>query len=80
VTSVDSYGDGPIQRQMTSFRGDVVSGNSGGPVVDGSGRVRTTVFAATVDAANREGLGVPNEAVRAALRGAGDEVGTGPCL
>lgn len=79
VTSQDSYGDGPIQRLMTSFRADVAQGNSGGPVVDGEGRVQTTVFAATVDATPSEGLGVPNERVRRALRGAGDEVDTGPC-
>jgi len=79
VTSQDSYGDGPIQRLMTSFRAEVAQGNSGGPVVDGEGRVQTTVFAATVDATPSEGLGVPNERVRRALRGAGDEVDTGPC-
>jgi S1-C subfamily serine protease len=80
VTSENSYGDGPIQRTMTSFRGDVISGNSGGPLVDGDGRVQTTVFAATVDAERTEGLGVPNDAVRGALAGPGAEVGTGPCL
>jgi S1-C subfamily serine protease len=81
VTSVDSYGEGPIQREMTSFRGEVISGNSGGPMVDGDGRVRTTVFAATVDAEHREGLGVPNDLVRDAVDAAGsDEVSTGDCL
>lgn len=81
VTSVDSYGNGPIQREMTSFRGEVVSGNSGGPVVDGDGRVLTTVFAATVDAEQREGLGIPNDLVEDALDGAGpEETGTGGCL
>lgn len=79
VTSEDSYGNGPIQRLMTSFRADVQQGNSGGPVVDGEGRVQTTVFAATVDASPAEGLGVPNERVRAVLRGAGSEVDTGSC-
>jgi hypothetical protein len=53
-------------------------------VVDGHGRVQTTVFAATVDAERTEGLGVPNDSVRDALAGAGapggTEVGTGPCL
>jgi len=81
VTSVDSYGEGPIRREMTSFRGEVASGNSGGPFVDGDGRVRTTVFAATVDAEHREGLGIPNDLVTAALGVAGtDAAGTGPCL
>jgi S1-C subfamily serine protease len=81
VSSVDSYGNGPVQREMTSFRGDVISGNSGGPVVDGAGRVRTTVFAATVDSEHREGLGVPNDVVREVVGSAGeDEVSTGDCL
>lgn len=80
VTSEDSYGNGPIQRQMTSFRADVAQGNSGGPVVDGEGRVQTTVFAATVNETPAEGLGVPNQRVRAVLDGIGGaEVDTGPC-
>ena len=36
VTSEDSYGSGPIQREMTSFRGEVRSGNSGGTGGDAS--------------------------------------------
>lgn len=79
VTSQDSYGRGPIQRTMTSFRGDVMSGNSGGPFVDGEGRVATTVFAATVDAERSQGLGVPNAVVRDTLDSAAGPVGTGPC-
>jgi hypothetical protein len=43
--------------------------------------VRTTVYAATVASAHREGLGVPNDIVRDAVRSAGDdEVSTGACL
>lgn len=80
VTSQDSYGHGPIQRTMTSFRGNVISGNSGGPLVDGRGRVLTTVFAATVDAERSEGLGVPSSAVRKVIDGAAERVGTGPCI
>ena len=79
VTSEDSYGNGPIQREMTSFRGAVIAGNSGGPVVDGRGRVQTTVFAATVDSARSEGLGVPNAAVRDAVAAAGAPTTSGPC-
>ena len=79
VTSEDSYGNGPIQRRMTSFRGDVIAGNSGGPVIDGDGRVQTTVFAATVDSSRSEGLGVPNAAVRQALESAGAPTDSGPC-
>jgi S1-C subfamily serine protease len=79
VTSQDSYGDGPIQREMTSFRADVQAGNSGGPIVDGRGRVQATVFAATVDVTPSEGLAVPNDRVRKVLGDAGAEVDTGAC-
>lgn len=79
VRSQDSYGRGPIERKMTSFRGEVIPGNSGGPVVDGDGRVMTTVFASAVGSDPEEGLGVPNGIVRRALSGSDQEVGTGPC-
>ena len=45
--SEDSYGRGPIRRPITSLRGSVRSGNSGGPLVDSRGQVLGTVFAAT---------------------------------
>lgn len=79
VISQDSYGDGPVQRQMTPFRGEVRSGNSGGPVVDESGDVLTTVFAAAKDRGPPSGLGVPRDIVAAALSGPLHPTGTGPC-
>ncbi len=81
VTSQDAYGRGPVRRAMTPIRGLVRSGNSGGPVVDGRGRVVTTVFAATTGGGPRAGYGVPNAVVRGALgRAAGGRVDTGPCV
>ncbi|HKH13383.1 MAG TPA: MarP family serine protease [Solirubrobacterales bacterium] len=79
VISQDSYGRGPVQREMMPFRGEVRSGNSGGPVVDGSGDVLTTVFAAAKDNGPPGGLGVPNEVVGSALSGPLRPSGTGPC-
>jgi Trypsin-like peptidase domain/Colicin V production protein len=79
VISQDSYGRGPIQREMTPFRGQVRSGNSGGPVVDGAGRVLTTVFAAAKGKGPPGGLGVPDRIVRRALNGNLRPTGTGPC-
>src|SRR3954452_1783983 len=79
VISQDSYGRGPIQRQMTPFRGEVRSGNSGGPVVDGSGHVLTTVFASAKDKGPPGGLGVPNDIVGSALSGPLRPSTTGPC-
>jgi S1-C subfamily serine protease len=61
------------------MRGLVRSGNSGGPVVDGAGRVVTTVFASSVSGGTRAGYGVPDSVVRAALDKVGGPVGTGPC-
>ncbi|HZH25059.1 MAG TPA: MarP family serine protease [Solirubrobacteraceae bacterium] len=78
VQSSDAYGRGPVQRSMTALRGLVRSGNSGGPMVDGDGRVVTTIFAATTSGA-RGGYGVPNTVVARALPRAGGPVSTGPC-
>jgi hypothetical protein len=78
VISEDSYGRGPIRRSISSLRGAVRSGNSGGPVVDAQGRVLGTVFAATTYG-NPGGFAIPDETVRAALRKVDSEVDTGPC-
>jgi hypothetical protein len=79
VMSQDSYGRGPLRREMTSFRGEVRSGNSGGPLVDAQGRVLTTVFGAEQDGRQPGGLGVPNSVARAALERKLEPTGTGPC-
>jgi Trypsin-like peptidase domain/Colicin V production protein len=78
VLTQDSYGRGPVQRMITSIRGLVRHGNSGGPVVDGSGRVVATVFAAAT-ARGRAGYGVPDSVVKSALGRARGAVDTGPC-
>jgi S1-C subfamily serine protease len=78
VVSQDAYGRGPVRREITSLRGAVRSGNSGGPMVDGQGRVVTTIFAATINGP-RGGYGVPNAIVRDALGSTGGPVDTGPC-
>jgi S1-C subfamily serine protease len=80
VITQDAYGNGPVRRSITSLRGAVRSGNSGGPMVDARGRVVTTVFAATTSGP-RGGFGVPNAVVRATLRRAqsSNGVSTGPC-
>jgi S1-C subfamily serine protease len=77
--SQDAYGRGPLRRKITTMRGRVRSGNSGGPVVDGEGRVLTTVFASSVARGERAGYGVPDSVVADALARARETVGTGPC-
>jgi S1-C subfamily serine protease len=79
VISQDAYGRGPVRRPITSVRGLVRSGNSGGPMVDASGRVVTTIFAASVSDGGRSGFGVPDSIVRDALGRTGGPVDTGPC-
>ena len=78
VITDDAYGRGPVTRSVTTLRGVVQHGNSGGPAVDGRGRVRTTVFAQRVGAEG--GYGVPVRAVRDALAHVVHEVSPGPCV
>ena len=79
VTSQDSYGRGPVRRAMTPFRAEVRGGNSGGPVVDAAGDVVATVFAASLGAGPKTGLGVPNRVVSRALSCPLEPTDTGPC-
>jgi S1-C subfamily serine protease len=76
--SDDSYGVGPVRRSITSLRGEVRSGNSGGPLVDDRGRVLGTVFAATTTG-TPGGFAVPDAIVETALREPLAPVDTGPC-
>jgi hypothetical protein len=78
VVTQDAYGRGPVERPITSLRGRVQPGNSGGPAVDRSGRVLATIFA-TATSRKRTGYGVPDSLVRDALRRARGTVDTGPC-
>lgn len=77
VLSRDARGE-RVLRTITSLRGAVRQGNSGGPAVDERGSVETTVFAARVG--SDSGYGVPTTAVRQALARAGGQVSTGDCV
>jgi S1-C subfamily serine protease len=85
VLTQDAYGRGPVSRLLTPLRGEVRPGNSGGPVVDGSGGVLTTVFASTIGGSSPAGYGVANQTVASVLaqaiarERAGGAVSTGPC-
>jgi S1-C subfamily serine protease len=79
VLSEDAYGRGPISRRITSLRGDVRRGNSGGPVVDSSGRVVGTVFATRLEGG--AGYAVPPDVVSDAIgRARSGPVSTGDCV
>jgi uncharacterized membrane protein required for colicin V production len=80
VLTDNAYGQGPVHRLLTPLRGLVRPGNSGGPLVDGSGAVLTTVFAGTVGGRPAGGYGVANATVVRILADAGSgAVSTGPC-
>jgi S1-C subfamily serine protease len=81
VSTEDAYGNGPVLRSITSLRGLVRPGNSGGPVVDASGRVLGTVFA-SITGAGGGGFAVPNDKVAAQLakaRSRSTPVSSGAC-
>ncbi len=86
VSTEDAYGNGPVTRTITSLRGRVRPGNSGGPMVDATGRVLATVFAAitgpSAAAHGPGGFAVPGDLVRAQLAAARSRPGsvsTGQC-
>jgi S1-C subfamily serine protease len=79
VSTQNAYGEGSVSRLLTPLRGLVRPGNSGGPVVDGTGAVLTTVFAGTTGAGPSGGYGVANATVVRELEHADGPVGTGPC-
>jgi S1-C subfamily serine protease len=78
TVSEDSYGNGPIDRTIVALRGQVRSGNSGGPLVDERGQVVGTVFAATTSG-NAGGFAVPAEDVREALAHTVEAASTRDC-
>ncbi len=67
-----------MTRELTALRGEVRSGNSGGPLVDGAGKVMGTIFAATTQG-KPGGYAVPNDVVARALSDSTGQVTTGPC-
>jgi S1-C subfamily serine protease len=76
VLMENAYGKGPVNRLVTSLRGSYRHGDSGGPGVDGSGRVETMVFASRIGGG---GFGAPAPPIRVALASAHGAVSTGSC-
>jgi S1-C subfamily serine protease len=78
VLTSDAYGHGPVARTISAVGGRVRHGNSGGPAVDVSGAVQSSIFAARIGAAS--GFGVPASVVRHALDSVrARAVSTGAC-
>lgn len=70
------------KQKVTTLRASTKPGNSGGPVVDGRGRVVAVVFAGSGGrdgSGGPETFGVPTEFVDRALKRAGAPVDTGEC-
>ncbi|MDH4178690.1 MAG: MarP family serine protease [Thermoleophilia bacterium] len=70
----DVYGSFPVSRPVTLIRGEIRSGNSGGPVVDADGRVLTTVFGGREQSDPAGGYGVPTQKTLDALAAAADPI------
>ena len=78
TVSENSYGRGPVDREITALAGSVRSGNSGGPLVDPAGRAIGIVFATTTSG-SPGGFAIPAELVEGALKRVQASVDTGPC-
>lgn len=72
LVAQDAYGREPVTRVITTIRGQIRPGSSGGPGIDAQGRVRTTVFARR-SGEQGGGFGVPPALVRTLVARAGDE-------
>jgi S1-C subfamily serine protease len=84
TSTENAYGAGPVTRLISSLRGLVRPGNSGGPMIDSGGQVLATVFAAITDspAGQAGGFAVPDSVVAAELaraRAHPGRVSSGPC-
>ena len=74
VNARDAYGRLELGRPVVALRGDVRSGNSGGPIVSSDGLVLATVFAQR--SGSGDGFAVPNDRVRDALENVGPALET----
>jgi uncharacterized membrane protein required for colicin V production len=78
VLTQDALGHGPVARTITAVAGEVEHGDSGGPAVDATGSVQSSIFAARLGSSS--GYGVPPSIIRADLARAGTQpVDTGAC-
>jgi S1-C subfamily serine protease len=77
----DIYGSSGVDREVYAFRGEVRHGNSGGPLLDPTGRVLGMVFGTDVRE-GETGYALTGASLGAVIHGAtdlGKPVDTGPC-
>jgi S1-C subfamily serine protease len=81
LRSPNIYGDGAVIRQVFSLRGQVLPGNSGGPILSGAGEVVGVVFAASVTDQDTGYALTAAQVEKTAQRAVGltDPVSTGGC-
>ena len=80
VATTDITGGREVRRNVTAFRGIVRHGNSGGPLIDETGAVIATVFAAAVGGAHG-GYAIPVSEIRPVITaGPTQPVSTGACV
>jgi S1-C subfamily serine protease len=77
VFAADAYGNGPVQRTITSLAGRVRPGNSGGPLIDSRGRVTAIIFAANT--VTEGGYATPAELLQSLLANDSHIVSTQGC-
>ncbi len=77
----DIYGHGTVTREIVSLRGTVISGDSGGPLLDADGRVAGVIFASSETDAETGYALTPRSVADAASAGraARNGVPTGSC-
>jgi S1-C subfamily serine protease len=63
----DIYGQTPITRQIYAFRGRIVPGNSGGPLINTSGKVVGLIFGNSTTRPNT-GFALPSTQIQNALK------------
>ena len=78
VFAPDAYGERTRLRTVVPLRGKVQRGDSGGPVINGKGRVVAMIFAASTRGAS--GFGVPTARIVKALDEPLRRIDSGPCV
>jgi S1-C subfamily serine protease len=81
ASSSDIYGAGQAQRSVLVIAGEVIPGDSGGPLLDEDGRIAGLVFAASLEPGGHTGYALTASEVSQALGGAVTDaaVSTGGC-